>query len=44
MMRDGAELMKRCKGRRRMQGRWTKRRRRIFRRLRKEDRGGMEEE
>jgi hypothetical protein len=40
MKRNGAELMRRWEERRRMCGRWTKRSRRIWRRLLKEVNGG----
>jgi hypothetical protein len=40
MKRNGVELMRRWEERRRMCGRWTKRNRRIFKRLLKEVNGG----
>jgi hypothetical protein len=41
MRRDGAELMKGCKQRRQMRGRWTKRSGRIFERLLEEVNGSL---
>jgi hypothetical protein len=41
MRRDGAELMRGCKQRRQMRGRWTKRSGRIFVRLVEEVNGSL---